>query len=382
MRHKLLQIWWVFTRLGLTSFGGPAAHIGYFHHEFVTRRGWLSSDEFAQDNALCQLVPGPASSQLGMLIGARQAGIWGSIVAWIGFTTPSAIIMLLVMQGSRWLDSQTGLIHGLLLGAACVVTHAVWSMARTFCRTRPQQLIAGITLGLLLISNSPWVQLGCLVGAAVCGAIIHQQQPSLTSAQNSVITRTQGTILLVCFAGLVLISTFFTHPLSILFQSGALVFGGGHVVLPLIQQRLVASGAMQSTQILSGYATAQLLPGPLFAIGAYVGGVAGGYSWVQGVLGIIAIFLPGLLLIMGIMPWWWQIQQHVWVQRALLGVQAAVVGVLAATLWDPILTHAIANNVDIAIWIIGTVALIRFKSPAWIVTVLCALVGFIALRYW
>jgi chromate transporter len=375
MRHRLWQIWWTFTRLGLTSFGGPTAHIGYFHHEFVTRRGWLSNDEFAQDNALCQLVPGPASSQLGMLIGARQAGVWGSIVAWIGFTTPSALIMLLVMQGSRWLESQTGLIHGLLLGAACVVTHAVWSMARTFCLTRPQQLIAGVTLGLLLISNSPWVQLGCLIGAAVCGALIHQQHPPLTSTQNSVITRTQGTILLVCFAGLVLISTFFTHPLSILFQSGAMVFGGGHVVLPLIQQRLVASGAMQSTQILSGYATAQLLPGPLFAIGAYVGGVAGGYSWMQGVLGIIAIFLPGLLLIMGIMPWWWQIQQQVWVQRALRGVQAAVVGVLAATLWDPIMTHTLTDIVAIAIWGIGTALLIHFKWPAWVITGLCAGIG-------
>lgn len=375
MRHRLWQIWWTFTRLGLTSFGGPTAHIGYFHHEFVTRRGWLSNDEFAQDNALCQLVPGPASSQLGMLIGSRQAGVWGAIVAWVGFTTPSAVIMLLVMQGSRWLESQTGLIHGLLLGAACVVTHAVWSMARTFCLTRPQQLIAGVTLGLLLISNSPWVQLSCLVGAAVCGAIIHQQHPPLTSTQNSVITRTQGTILLVCFVGLVLISTFITHPLTILFQSGALVFGGGHVVLPLIQQRLVASGAMQSTQILSGYATAQLLPGPLFAIGAYVGGVAGGYSWVQGVLGIIAIFLPGLLLIMGIMPWWQQIQQQVWVQRALRGVQAGVVGILAATLWDPIMTHTLTDKVSVAIWGIGTALLIYFKWPAWVITGLCAGIG-------
>jgi chromate transporter len=381
MRHKLWQIWWAFTRLGLTSFGGPTAHIGYFHHEFVTRRGWLNNDEFAQDNALCQLVPGPASSQLGMLIGARHAGVWGSLVAWLGFTTPSALIMLLVMRGSPWLEQQSGLIHGLLLGAACVVTQAVWSMMTTFCKTTPNQLIAAITLGILLTWNTPWAQMACLVGAAICGALIHRQQTPTIPTSSHILTRSQGSLFLGFFGGLVLLSTFVQHPLSILFQSGSLVFGGGHVVLPLLQQRLVTSGLMDSTQILSGYAAAQLLPGPLFAIGAYVGGVAGGYSWWQGVLGAVAIFLPGWLLIMGIMPWWRQIQQHIWVQRALLGVQAAVVGVLAATLWDPIMTHAIANGVDIAIWIIGTTALIRFKSPAWIVTALCAVVGLIAMRY-
>ena len=282
MRHKLFQIWWAFTRLGLTSFGGPAAHIGYFHHEFVTRRGWLSSDEFAQDNALCQLVPGPASSQLGMLIGARQAGVWGSIVAWLGFSTPSTLIMLLVMRGSPWLEQQNGLIHGLLLGAACVVTHAVWSMARTFCKTTPNQLIAAITLGVLLTWNTPWVQMGCLVGATICGVLIHRQHTPTISTSDPILTRSQGSLFLVFFGGLVLLSTFVQHPLGILFQSGALVFGGGHVVLPMLQQRLVTSGLMNSSQILSGYAAAQLLPGPLFAIGAYVGGVAGGYSWCSG----------------------------------------------------------------------------------------------------
>ena len=375
MRHKLWQIWWAFTRLGLTSFGGPTAHIGYFHHEFVTRRGWLSNDEFAQDNALCQLIPGPASSQLGMLIGSRHAGIWGSLLAWIGFTTPSALIMLLVMRGSPWLVQQQGLVHGLLLGAACVVTHAVWSMARTFCYTIPNQLIAAITLGVLLAWNTPWAQLICLIGAAICGALVYRQSMPIIRTSSITPTRTQGTILLVCLGGLVLLSTFFSHPLSILFQSGALVFGGGHVVLPLIQQRLIASGAMQSSQILSGYAAAQLLPGPLFAIGAYVGGVAGGYSWIQGILGLIAIFLPGGLLIMGIMPWWQTIQQQVWVQRALRGIQAAVVGLLAATLWDPIMTHSLTDISGIAIWSIGTTLLSQFRWPAWVITGLCAGIG-------
>lgn len=378
MRNKLWQIWLVFTRLGLTSFGGPTAHIGYFHHEFVTQRGWLSNDEFAQDNALCQLVPGPASSQLGMLIGARQAGIWGSIVAWLGFTTPSALIMLFVMRGSPWLAQQPGLVHGLLIGAACVVTHAVWSMARTFCQTIPNQLITALTLGVLLAWNLPWVQLSCLIGAAIWGALLHRQSLPVIAPSSIAQTRTRGSIFLICFAVLVLISTFITNPLSILFQSGALVFGGGHVVLPLIQQRFVASGAMQSSQILSGYAAAQLLPGPLFAIGAYVAGVAGGYSWVQGVLGIVAIFLPGWLLIMGIVPWWQTIQQHVWVQRALRGIQAAVVGVLAATLWDPIMTHALTDIAGIAIWSIGTTLLINFRWPAWVITVLCACAGLIS----
>lgn len=381
MGHKLLQIWWVFTRLGLTSFGGPTAHIGYFHDEFVTRRGWLTGTEFAQDNALCQLVPGPASSQLGMLIGARASGVWGSLMAWLGFTTPSAIIMLFVMRGSPWLVHQPELIHGLLLGAACVVTQAVWSMARTFCTSIPNQLIAVITLAVLLTWNNPWVQMGCLVCAALGGSQLHREQtpPIPTPIPN--LTRVHGSIFLSIFVGLLLISTLWHDPLSILFQSGAMVFGGGHVVLPVLQQRLVASGSLTNTQILSGYAAAQILPGPLFAIGAYVGGLTGGFSWLDGGLGVVAIFLPGWLLIMGIMPWWLSIQQHTWVQRALYGIQAGVVGVLAATLWDPILTHSISYGSDVAIWIIGTIALIKFNSPAWLVTVVCALVGFISLRY-
>lgn len=388
MQHKLSQIWWVFTRLGLTAFGGPTAHVGYFYHEFVTRRGWLSSTEFSQDNALCQLIPGPASSQLGMLIGARQAGVWGSIVAWLGFTTPSVLIMLLVMQGNYWLANQTGLIHGLLIGAACVVSHAVWSMARTFCQTSPNQLIAGITLGVLLAWNSPWIQLACLICAAVASLLIQRNNMAVFVTPNlapiappsTARTRMRGTLLLACFAVLSLMSMLFHHSLSVLFQSGALVFGGGHVVLPILHQRLVANQLMDSTQILSGYATAQLLPGPLFAIGAYVGGVVGGYSWVHGILGVVAIFLPGWLLIMGIMPWWQIIQQHTWVQRALHGVQAAVVGVLAATLWNPILTHAFSNGTAIAVWIIGTTALLRFGIPAWAVTILCALTGYMSMR--
>lgn len=380
-RASLWQIWLTFTRLGLTSFGGPSAHVAYFHHEFVTQRKWLSDHEFAQDNALCQIVPGPASSQLGMLIGARQQGLLGSLVAWLGFTTPSALIMIAVMWGSSWLSAYPTLTHGLLLAAACAVTHAIWSMARAFCQTTTTQLMTVICTVIPLLWALPWIQFACIVTAGAVVTRLHQTTPPAV-APHTVVSRQVGGVLLGVFAILTGMSLWIASPLSVLFQTGALVFGGGHVMLPLLQARLVSAGYLTTTALLQGYASVQIVPGPLFSIGAYVGGITMGGSVAAALAGVVAIFLPGWLLIMGVMPWWHAIQARDWVRRALTGVQAAVVGILAATLIDPIMPAAIQSSRDTTLWLLGAALLIVVRWPAWVVTVL-VVCGAVAIRwYW
>lgn len=373
-RASLWQIWLTFTRLGLTSFGGPSAHVAAFHHEFVTQRQWLSDTEFAQDNALCQIIPGPASSQLGMLIGARQQGMLGSLVAWLGFTTPSVLVMIAVMWGSRWLSDYPGITHGLLLAAACAVTHAIWSMARVFCQQRVTQLITVVCTIIPLLWALPWIQFACICGAAVTGAwLLQQTAPTVTPV--SIISKRGGMLLLALFGVLCVASLLIASPLSILYQTGALVFGGGHVMLPLLQARLVSAGYLTTVALLQGYASVQIVPGPLFSIGAYVGGITMGGSVWGALAGVVAIFLPGWLLIMGVMPWWRAIQAHPRVQRSLAGIQAAVVGLLAATLIDPIMLAAIQSRRDTALWMIGTALLIVMRWPAWVVTLLVLALG-------
>lgn len=373
--HKLWQLWLVFSRLGLTSFGGPSAHIGFFRDEFVTRRRWISDDEFAQDNALCQIMPGPASSQLGMLIGARQAGLLGSIIAWLAFTTPSALLMLFAINGSTWLANYPTVIHGLLISAASVVAHAIWGMAKSFCVDRPRQLLAFTTAMVLLILPLAWLQLVILLGAGLVGAYtLTTITPSVTH-QPAIVSRMSGIIMLVTFGLLLGGSLMTSTSLSWLYQTGALVFGGGHVVLPMLQQRFVGMELISNDQLISGYAVAQILPGPLFAFSAFVAGISAAGSWWWGIAGLVAIFLPGWLLIIGIQPWWQQLTQHVAIYRALLGVQAAVVGLLGATLWDPLMRHALVEPLDVALWIGGFAALQVLKLPAWHIALAGALIG-------
>jgi chromate transporter len=373
--HNLWQLWLIFSRLGLTSFGGPSAHIGFFRDEFVTRRCWLSDDEFAQDNALCQIMPGPASSQLGMLIGARQAGLLGSIVAWLAFTTPSALLMLLAINGSTWLAGYPTVIQGLLIGAASVVAHAIWGMAKSFCVDRPRQLLAFGTTIVLLLFPLPWLQLVVLLGAGLIGAFTLTTLSPTSTRQHAVVSHIGGVILLVVFAVLLIVSLVISTPLSWLYQTGALVFGGGHVVLPMLQQRFVGMELISNDQLISGYAIAQILPGPLFAFSAFVAGVSAAGSWWWGIAGLVAIFLPGWLLIIGIQPWWQLLTQHVAIYRALLGIQAAVVGLLGATLWDPLMRHALVDPLDVALWVAGFAALQVLKLPAWHVALAGALIG-------
>ena len=374
---KLWQLWLIFSRLGLTSFGGPSAHIGFFRDEFVTRRKWLSDDEFAQDNALCQIMPGPASSQLGMLIGARYAGLVGSIVAWLAFTTPSALLMLLAINGSTWLADYPTVIQGLLIGAASVVAHAIWGMAKSFCVDRPRQLLAFATAIILLLFPVAWIQLGVLLVAGAIGAFTITTIPSTPASNHSVVSRIGGVVLLTTFGVLLAISLVLSTPLSWLYQTGALVFGGGHVVLPMLQQRFVGMELISNDQLISGYAIAQIVPGPLFAFSAFVAGVSYAGSWWWGIAGLVVIFVPGWLLIIGIQPWWQQLTRHASMYRALQGVQAAVVGLLGATLWDPLMRHALITPIDVALWVAGFAALQVLKLPAWHIAIACALIGFV-----
>jgi chromate transporter len=372
---RLWQLWLIFSRLGLTSFGGPSAHIGFFRDEFVTRRRWLSDEEFAQDNALCQIMPGPASSQLGMLIGARYAGIVGSIVAWLAFTTPSALLMLMAINGSTWLANYPTVIHGLLIGAASVVAHAIWGMAKSFCVDKPRQLLAFATAIVLLLFPLAWLQLVILLAAGIVGAFTLTATPINPTRQHGGVSRTGGIVLLATFGLLLVISLVVHTPLSWLYQTGALVFGGGHVVLPMLQQRFVGMELISNDQLISGYAIAQILPGPLFAFSAFVAGISYAESWWWGIAGLVAIFVPGWLLIIGIQPWWQQLTQHVSVYRALLGIQAAVVGLLGATLWDPLMQHALRVPLDVALWVAGFAALQVLKLPAWHIALACAIIG-------
>ena len=372
---KLWQLWLIFSRLGLTSFGGPSAHIGFFRDEFVTRRKWLSDDEFAQDNALCQIMPGPASSQLGMLIGARHAGIIGSIVAWLAFTTPSALVMLLAINGSTWLAEYQTIIQGLLIGAASVVAHAIWGMAKSFCIDKPRQLLAFATAIILLLFPIAWLQLVVLLVAGGIGAFTLTTTPTSPTRQHAIVSKRGGIILLAAFGLLLTISLVVSTPISWLYQTGALVFGGGHVVLPMLQQRFVGMELISNDQLISGYAIAQILPGPLFAFSAFVAGISYAGSWWWGIAGLVAIFVPGWLLIIGIQPWWQQLTQHPAIYRSLLGIQAAVVGLLGATLWDPLMQHALIVPLDVALWVAGFATLQVLKLPAWQVAIACALIG-------
>ena len=368
-----------FLFLGCTSFGGPIAHIGYFREAFVTRRRWLDADSFTDLLALCQLLPGPASSQLGMAIGHRRAGWAGALSAWIGFTLPSALLMTGLAWGFDLLAGGGVLIHGLKLAAAAVVAQAVWLMARQFA-TGPRS--AGIaimaTLACILTAGA-WVQISVILLGAAAGAVLLAFAPRAPAVPGRPIGRLLGMALLLLFLVLLLglpllavsqrsaeLAQFDAY-----FRAGSLVFGGGHVVLPLLEQGLVATGAIARDPFLAAYGAAQALPGPLFAVAAYPGflGAPGGIAGAG--LALLAIFLPGALLLFGVMPFWSRLIRQPAIGPALAGANAAVVGLLAAALWNPLLTTTIGRWTDLVIIAVTLLALIRFHMPPLFVVAAC-----------
>lgn len=378
----------VFLRLGLTSFGGPIAHLGYFREEFVARRQWLSERSYVDLVALCQFLPGPASSQVGMGLGLSRAGFPGAVAAWAGFTLPSAVILVLFAQGmSAWGSAlPDGLLHGLKIVAVAVVAQAVWGMARHLCTDVPRVTVAAFAACVALLWPSAVGQLSVIVGAAVVGLILFRAaQGQATESLPIPISRRAGVMSLVVFfsllAGLPLLIQVWPSQTLLMVQdfyrAGSLVFGGGHVVLPLLQAATVPNGWVDNDTFLAGYGLAQAVPGPLFTFAAFLGASMNVQpsGWVGASVCLIAVFAPSFLLVIGVLPFWEQLRHSARTQAALAGVNAGMVGLLLAALYNPVWTSAISKPQDFGLALIALVALMFWKVPPWLVVLASGLIG-------
>ena len=385
---RFWEIFLVAGRLGLTSFGGPIAHIGYFREEYVVRRKWLDEGTFAELIALCQFLPGPASSQLGMAVGIKRGGLLGGFAAWLGFTLPSALALILFAYGVQELGAQESAdwLHGLKIVAVAVVALALWGMGRTLTPDRTRITIAVVAAAALLLSGGIAAQLVVIAGGAVLGLIV--LKPPEPRADGDAVS-SGGTrsamVLLIAFllllAALPLASRL-TDSLAVdvvdsFYRTGSLVFGGGHVVLPLIEAEVVPPGWVTSDEFLAGYGAAQAVPGPLFTFSAYLGASVDGLTpaWGGGLLALAAIFAPSFLLVPGVLPFWERLRGVVRVRQALMGVNAAVVGLLLAALYDPLWTSAIGTPADFAVAAAAFALLAFWKAPPWLVVVVTAIAG-------
>lgn len=378
----------IFLRLGLASFGGPVAHLGYFRDEFVVRRHWLSERSYADLVALCQFLPGPASSQVGMALGLSRAGYAGALAAWLGFTLPSAIALILFALGiASYGDAMpAGVLHGLKVVAVAVVAQAVWGMARTLCPDVPRLSIMVAATCCVLLVPSAWGQVGVIIAAALIGLVAFRPQPGTAHEPLPIsIRRRTGLLWLALFCalllGLPLLASLFPSPLLAMvdafYRAGSLVFGGGHVVLPLLQAEVVPTGWVDGDAFLAGYGAAQAVPGPLFTFAAFLGAsmnqAPGG--WLGGLVALLAIFLPSFLLVLGALPFWEQLRRNRRTQAALMGVNAAVVGLLLAALYQPVWTSAIHRPEDFGLALVALTALLFWKLPPWLVVLGSGVLG-------
>ncbi|HVZ42348.1 MAG TPA: chromate efflux transporter [Ramlibacter sp.] len=384
------EVFLVFLRLGLTSFGGPIAHLGYFRAEFVERRRWLDDRGFSDLVGLCQFLPGPTSSQVGMAIGMLRAGWRGTLGAWLGFTMPSALLMIAFGYGMTRFGAlaQSAAVHGLKVVAVAVVAQAVWAMARTLCPDRPRAALAVGAALLTLVLPTPVAQVGAIAACALAGLHgLHIAPLAHESREGFGASRRAGAVALIAFVALLVglpIAARLTGSVPLqgidgFYRAGALVFGGGHVVLPLLQAAVVPTGGVSNEQFLAGYGAAQALPGPLFAFAAYLGTVMQGAlrGWQGGLVFLVAIFLPGWLLIAGALPFWDDLRRRDRVRAAMAGVNAGVVGILGAALYDPVWTSAIHTRADfgLALAAFGLLAVARV-SP-FVVVIVTAAAGWV-----
>lgn len=360
------EVLFAFLRLGLTSFGGPVAHLGYFRAEFVSRRAWIDERSYADLVALCQFLPGPASSQVGMALGMQRAGWSGALAAWIGFTLPSALALIAFAYGVA-LDGAlgaSGAVRGLKVVAVAVVAQAVWGMARSLCPDGFRATLAIAAAVLVLGQPSATAQLGAIVGCGLAGAIWVKLPPDavVPHAGYGVSRRAAAGLLagfVLLLAGLPLIQAFTPTPglamVEGFYRTGSLVFGGGHVVLPLLQSVVVPPGWVSADDFLAGYGAAQAVPGPLFAFAAYLGAVAQGplSGWLGGLALLVAIFLPAALLVLGALPFWDAWRRHTAARATMAGVNAGVVGILLAALYDPVWTSAIGSRTDFGLGLVA-----------------------------
>lgn len=379
----LMEILFVSTRLGLTSFGGPTAHIAYFHEEYVRRRKWMDEKSYADLVALAQFLPGPASSQVGIGIGVARAGVLGGIISFIGFTLPSVIVLILFALLLTEIDvGSAGWIHGLKIVAVAVVAHAILGMTKKLTPNLKTKVIALFALIGVLIWQTPFTQISIILLAAVVGFFLFTQYENNETANLQFsITKKVSVICLVLFLGLLIFLPFLrevtgSYWIAIFdsfYRSGSLVFGGGHVVLPLLERELVPTGWITEASFLAGYGATQAVPGPLFTFAAYLGAVMNG--WQGGLIATIAIFLPAFLLILGVLTFWDDIRNNPKMKGAIVGVNAAVVGILSAALYHPIWTSSIVTITDFIVAIILFSMLAFWKLPPWIVVFTGAFVG-------
>jgi len=383
-----LEVLRVFLKMGLISFGGPIAHIGYFREEFVARRRWIGDAAYTDLVALCQFLPGPASSQVGFAIGLLRAGYLGGLAAWAGFTLPSAIALVFFSYGADQLRGVlgAGMLHGLKLVAVAVVAQAVWGMARTLCPDRQRASIAATAALIYLFGSSSMTQvcgilLGGIAGLWLCRGAI----PAWTEAIAAPVSRRAGCVSLAVFLvlllgvpvmrglgssqGVVLFDAFY--------RSGALVFGGGHVVLPLLRDAFVAPGWVSDDAFLAGYGAAQAVPGPLFSFAAYLGAVVrpASHGIPGAALGLVGIFLPGMLLLIGTLPFWGALRTRAGAQAAMRGINAAVVGLLGAALYNPVWTSSVRTAGDLGVALVGFVLLTVWRAPPLLVVIIGAMAG-------
>lgn len=383
-------VFWIFLRLGLTSFGGPVAHLGYFREEFVSRRQWLNDRSYADLVALCQFLPGPASSQVGIALGFSRAGYSGALAAWAGFTLPSALALILFALGisSAGSDLSAGALQGLKIVAVAVVAQAVWGMARSLCTDAKRITIMMLATCAVLLMPSVWSQVGVIIVAGLAGVVLfkpgqlapHDPLPIQISRRTGAFWLTLFFIILIALPlaseslpnqALAIVDAFY--------RAGSLVFGGGHVVLPLLQTEVVPTGWVDEQVFLAGYGATQAMPGPLFTFAAFLGASMSSApsGWLGGMIALISIFVPSFLLVVGALPFWEPLRQNLRTQAALGGINASVVGLLLAALYQPVWTSAILSPQDFGLALIAFVALMFWKLPPWLVVIAGGIAGWL-----
>ena len=384
-KGTVTEVFVSFLKLGLTSFGGPIAHLGYFRTEFVARRRWLSDSDYSDLVALCQFLPGPTSSQVGMAIGLGRAGWLGMFAAWLAFTLPSAIALILFAYGVAQVEGAalSGWIHGLKIVAVAIVAQAVWGMSNTLCPDRPRIALAVSAALITLALPSAFAQVAAIAVAGIIGWLFLPAPGAPADFTSSYpVTRRQAIIAITCFLGLLLglplAAELTGNPtLSLVegvYRAGALVFGGGHVVLPLLQATVVSEGFVSNTDFLAGYGAAQAVPGPLFTFSAYLGSVAQGAlsGWLGGLVLLAFVFLPAVLLLVSVLPFWEALRNRPAIQSAMAGINAGVVGILLSALYNPVWTSAIHSRADFGLALTAFALLVLARVPPAPVVVLTA----------
>jgi chromate transporter len=386
----LLEIATAFLKLGLISFGGPIAHLGYFRAEFVQKRRWVSDSDYADLVALCQFLPGPASSQVVFALGMQRAGVLGGLLASLCFTLPSAALMIAFAYGVAWAGDLTraGWLHGLKLAAVAVVAQAVWAMGRSLCTDRARVSICLAAAAVILFLPGGLVQIAAIAAGAVAGWAIYRREvtpvvvESMQGGRRGHLAAAAALVLFLALLVLLPVLAASTHEPALavfdsFYRAGSLVFGGGHVVLPLLRAEVVPKGWLSDDLFLAGYGAAQAVPGPLFSFSAFLGTAMspGPNAWINGLWCLLAIFLPAWLLIAGTLPFWHRLRGNAWAQAALRGANAAVVGVLLAALYHPVMIEAVRGGRDIAVALIAFGALQVWKAPPWAVVLAMAGVG-------